>query len=73
MSMPVSWAMRRVVVPWKPYSPKTLRATLRILAFMESGSFRAFSSGEIILVSNFCFHHLMEKYRFISFVSRKIL
>jgi hypothetical protein len=39
---------------------------------MESGSFRAFSSGEIIPVSSFCFHRLMENYKTKGLMSRRI-
>ena len=46
MSIPTSPAIIRVVVSLYPYSPKSLRAALRILAFIELGSLRAFSRRE---------------------------
>jgi len=48
MSIPTCWAIMRVVVPWNPYSPKIRRATVRMRAFIDSGSFRAFSRGVVI-------------------------
>jgi hypothetical protein len=50
-----------VVVWWKPYSPKTRLAGPSILAFMDSGSRRAFSSGGIIDHSMRCSHNVREK------------
>jgi len=44
-------AVMRVVSQWRPYSPKTRRVLARILAFIESGSLRAFSSGVTIAIS----------------------
>jgi hypothetical protein len=46
--MLTAFAIIRVVVPWNPYSPKILRAAVKILAFIESGFCFAFSSDDAI-------------------------